>query len=269
MRAESGDRVPEVEEARERPLVTVVTVVRNAALTIPRTLASLRAQNERRARFVIVDGNSSDSTWGIITEQAPTGADCWQRVDSGYYDSVNFAVDRVRTPFFVTVNGDDELLPPALSQFCEYVSSEDGAWAASLGYCGHMLFGYHDGPLRLMEPPSPDVVGMYLRCPILTPAFFFNTHTVRTLGGFASDLRIAADLELAFRALLRGYSFGVLPFAVSRMTPGGVSAGSIELLRETFVASRRAGRRLLPSALHVTRLGLAIGRAKAMRSAKQ
>jgi hypothetical protein len=164
----------------------------------------------------------------------------------------------VSTPFFITVNGDDELAPGVLNQFV--AKYRDGSLAAGrvLAHCGRMRYGASWASGRELSLPRPDWRGEFFRCPLLTPACFFSTDVVRELGGFDETLRIAADLELGLKGVCRGYDVAPLPMVVSRMSPGGLSAGSFSLLRETVTASERAGRAWWVGYLHVSRLAAAL-----------
>lgn len=54
------------------PKITVVTVVRNAAALIDRTILSVQAQDYPSVEYIIVDGASTDGTLAKIQTYAET-----------------------------------------------------------------------------------------------------------------------------------------------------------------------------------------------------
>ena len=51
------------------PDVSVVTGARNAAATLPRTIASVQAQRGPRIEHVVVDGASTDDSAGLLARR--------------------------------------------------------------------------------------------------------------------------------------------------------------------------------------------------------
>src|SRR5262245_23017238 len=88
--------------------VTVVTVVRNGAATLERTIHSVLAQRGTDLDYLIVDGDSTDGTRDVIRRYQ--GRLRWlSEPDRGLYDAMNKAVRRVADPgrYVMFLNADD------------------------------------------------------------------------------------------------------------------------------------------------------------------
>lgn len=97
--AEGGDTV-----------VSIVTVVRNDAPRLLRTLESVSRAKTGQVEFLVIDGASSDGTTELI--RAHEGLiDRWiSEPDAGIYDAMNKAVPLCRGSFIMFLNAGDELL---------------------------------------------------------------------------------------------------------------------------------------------------------------
>ncbi len=237
-------------------VVTTLTVVRNCEKTVARTLRSISEQRCNRARHIIVDGMSSDKTFDVVQELTEPSWQVHRRNDRGYYDSLNFALEKVETPFFITVNGDDELLPGTLEAFCAFLDKNPTLPSETLfGINGHLIVSTHRGERRITGPTQMPPWA-YTSCPIATPAFFYSTRFVRKLGGFDDTLRIASDLEIAIAARRNNGTITRWDHTCARMAPGGLSSQVVPLIKESFVANVRAGRDPVTSCVHVGRLAI-------------
>ena len=92
------------------PVVSIVTVVRNDAPRLLRTLESVSRAKSEQVEFVVIDGASTDGTTEVI--RAHEGLiDRWiSEPDAGIYDAMNKAVPLCRGSFIMFLNAGDELL---------------------------------------------------------------------------------------------------------------------------------------------------------------
>ncbi|MDM8553370.1 glycosyltransferase family 2 protein [Desulfococcaceae bacterium HSG7] len=71
------------------PLVTVVTVTRNAEASIERTIISVCSQKYANIEYIVIDGNSSDNTLAIIRKYSHGISQFINEEDGGIYDAMN------------------------------------------------------------------------------------------------------------------------------------------------------------------------------------
>ena len=95
------------------PLVTYVTVVRNNAAMLARTIESVQSQTYPNVEHVLLDGASTDGTLDVIRRYADKIDYYASEPDKGLYDAVNKAVPLARGQLICILNSDDWLEPLA------------------------------------------------------------------------------------------------------------------------------------------------------------
>lgn len=97
------------------PLVSVITVVRNGAVTIALTLESVRAQQCRvDVEHIIIDGASSDGTVEIIKAYQRDQLRWISEPDQGIYDAMNKGISLARGEWLLFLGADDVLADAAV-----------------------------------------------------------------------------------------------------------------------------------------------------------
>lgn len=92
------------------PLISIVTVVLNAARTLERTIQSVVQQRFRDYEYVVIDGGSTDGSLDILRKYEPVIAYWRSEPDSGLYDAMNKAARAARGQWILFVGADDVLV---------------------------------------------------------------------------------------------------------------------------------------------------------------
>lgn len=92
-----------------RPIVSVITVVRNGGDTISSTLTSVRQQSLSSIEHVIVDGASSDNTVDLIRTNHHDRLRWISEPDLGIYDAMNKGIAMALGEWILFLGADDEL----------------------------------------------------------------------------------------------------------------------------------------------------------------
>ena len=205
--------------AAAAPLVSVVTVVWNAAPTLPRTIASVREQRSAvDLEYIVVDGGSTDGTLALIDTD---DVDLWiSERDAGIYDAMNKGVALARGEIVVLINADDWLLPGALAAVCERFAE---CPECSVVYGDVILDAAGDRPSVPFRPPSRLAVRDWHSMPIPHAATMVRRAVYARVGLFRTDLRLAGDFELLLRAFTAGERFEYLPRPLAAVGRGGRS----------------------------------------------
>lgn len=92
-------------------VISVIVVTYNAAKTLQTCLDSIYAQTYPAIELIIIDGNSTDGTQGILTTNN-SRINYWiSEPDKGIYDAMNKALKKVTGQWIYFLGADDELLP--------------------------------------------------------------------------------------------------------------------------------------------------------------
>lgn len=91
-------------------LLTIVTVVRNAATEIETTLRSIEALKTSELEYIILDGGSSDGTQDIIARYQHIVDFTKSEADKGIYFAMNEALHYAHGEFILNINAGDYLL---------------------------------------------------------------------------------------------------------------------------------------------------------------
>ena len=101
---------------------SIITVCYNSEKTIRRTFESVLSQSFTDYEYIVVDGNSKDSTVEIIKEYEPkfNGRMHWiSEPDNGIYDAMNKGIRMAKGDFINMMNSDDQIAPNALQYVVE------------------------------------------------------------------------------------------------------------------------------------------------------
>lgn len=90
-----------------RPLVTVITVVKNAEKTIQQTIDSIKYQTYKNIEYILIDGASTDNTINIIKENQDSVDYCISEPDSSMYDAMNKGLSLSHGDYIIILNADD------------------------------------------------------------------------------------------------------------------------------------------------------------------
>ena len=99
--------MPETRGPDGHPLVSVVTVCRNAAATLEACIESVAGQSYAAVEHIIIDGASTDGTAEILQRHRQRLAVVVSEPDSGLYDAMNKGVARATGEFLLFLNADD------------------------------------------------------------------------------------------------------------------------------------------------------------------
>jgi GT2 family glycosyltransferase len=222
------------------PIVSVVTVARNAAGTISRTIGSVQEQSFSSIEQIFVDGGSNDGTLEIIRAFARP-QDYWiSETDRGISDAFNKGVSLARGRFILILNADDWL---SLDQVENAVAALEQSGADFV--FGDLIFYEGERPVfRYRGDPHYGRV-IHRRWPSVGhPTVLVERCAFERIGLFDPAYRNAMDYDWLLR-LHRAGGRGVhCPRIVAHMTHDGVSnlqfARTIEEVRQITVAHGRS-----------------------------
>lgn len=198
----------ELNQKRNKSLISVVTVCYNSVREIEKTIQSVLNQTYGNIEYIIIDGGSTDGTVDIIKRYSDRLAYWISEPDDGIYYAMNKGIG------------------VATGEWIHFRNSGD--------------FFFQEETLQKMfsEPVNEDVVILYGDCrfitakeiedcvpsiftesfkdkmPVFHPSTFVRT-TYHKINQFNTKYRSSADYEFVYRAFLRGVKCEYRPVLVS------------------------------------------------------
>lgn len=92
-----------------QPKISIITVTYNAEKFIERAILSVVSQTYHNIEYIIIDGQSRDSTMQIVQKYASKITKIISEPDSGIYDAMNKGIDYASGDILYFLNADDRL----------------------------------------------------------------------------------------------------------------------------------------------------------------
>lgn len=246
---EGGRRTHDVqqERLRDKPLISIITVVFNGATTLEDTIRSVLQQTYDNIEHIIIDGGSNDGTLDVIRKY-DAKVDYWlSEQDMGIYDAMNKGIALASGDYIGMLNADDFFASSqSVQKIVERLVADNlDAVFAQLDVVKA------DNPLQVLRKYRVARFDTFmLRIGVMPahPTFYCRKSCYEKLGvsPYRTDYRIAADFELLVRLLLtQKISWGYLAETTVKMRAGGTSSDSYKsrllLNREIIRACRQNG----------------------------
>lgn len=219
--------------------VSIVTVVRDAASTIERTIESVLGQTHPRIEYLVVDGGSSDGTLDVIRRHEPRLARWISEPDRGIADAFNKGLALATGEAVGLANADDWLEPDQIARAVAALERSgadfvfgDLIYHAPDGRALHRIRGDADYARRV-HAGMPDVNH---------PTMLVRRRVYDAIGGFDLAWRYAMDYDWLLRAHRAGHRGAYDPRIVGHMSLSGASdAGWAAALAEVRRVAVRHG----------------------------
>ena len=208
------------------PLVSIITVVYNGEKYIEQTILSVINQTYKNIEYIIVDGNSKDSTLEIIKRYDSQISYWLSEPDSGIYNAMNKGINLANGAIIGIINSDDwyelnavEKIVSAFenSQTCGVFNGILRTWRNNQVYS---INGY---TTQILENDS-----------LPHPATFIKKEIYNKYGLYNEKYKIVADYELFLRLNEEKVNFCFLEEIIANFRIGGESSKSNKFLFEKF-----------------------------------
>lgn len=230
--------------ALERPLVSVITPVRNGRVYIGDCIESILSQSYPRIEHVIVDANSDDGTLEIIREyhnKYPARIKFISEADNGPGEGWNKGLKMARGDIFGCIGYDDRYVPDAIETVVNFFGENPDAQFLH-GNCdvinvdGNIIFHH-----KVEEFSYKDFVSTARH--ISTPSAFYTRAVMEKIGWCDSsgdDFDVMLRITANFRVFAIDQVLSQLRLHNSFFRPVDFKKRG-EMIRDFFVVSRRYG----------------------------
>lgn len=201
------------------PLLTIITINRNNAAGLRRTIQSVLPLLGPRVAYLVIDGDSSDESCQVARDllHQVQEAVLVSEPDSGIYAAMNKGWRMATGEYVAFLNSGDELDLNGYKSFIEEVDRQVGDIFYAKTYLavesGQILGVHERHPSRFNSDTLPHLATLTRR------------DLIERLNGFDELFRIVADRDFFIRAKNSGAVFTYFPEVVSIFYLGGVSSG--------------------------------------------
>lgn len=249
LRCLKGGRLSNAPPPHPKPeLATLVTIVRNSAATLPRTIDSIRAQSYPHIEYIVIDGGSTDGTLDVL-RQRDAEIDLWlSETDRGISDAFNKGIALASGEFLALVNADDWLEPDHIAQSIEYLTRS----GADFSFGNLLLHDDAGVPLYRIIGDDRYALRLHHAMPALNhPSIVCRKNLYVRHGLYDLNYKIAMDYEWLLRNHRLGAVGTYVPSLTSHMGAAGISQRDVRTsLSEVRKASVSYG---YPAALALVR----------------
>ena len=187
-------------------LLTIITINRNNAAGLEKTMQSVLSQTHSDFEYVIVDGASTDDSVAVIERLAPAFGDRLKWVsepDKGIYNAMNKGIGMATGEYIQILNSGDSLVSPEVVDKMYTALEKSGR--PSILY-GNMLKDFPDGHIKQDKGFAGEditLLGMFIGTLNHSPAyirrFLFNKY-----GLYDESLKIDSDWKWYLQAIVFG-----------------------------------------------------------------
>ncbi len=209
----------------EKPLVSVITVVRNGAAHIADNLASVAEQDYPAIEHLVLDGASTDGTQELVRVRAHPRLRFTSEPDDGIYHAMNKGIAQAKGVYMVFLNSDDTF---ASSQAVSLAMARLSGDATNLSEESLHCFAY--APFSRTSP-MPALIArpqVHVRDPLSVHTIchqgtIFPRQVFARVGTYDEGFRLAGDFEHRLRCHLAGISFVCHPVVLVRFCLDGAT----------------------------------------------
>jgi glycosyltransferase involved in cell wall biosynthesis len=203
---------------KQKPDITVVTVVKNGAKTIAKTIDSVLMQQGIEVEYLILDGESTDGTIGIVQSYGDKIDRFISEKDGGIYDAMNKGASLANGAYICYLNADDHFVDKHVLSRAIQIDGGVEAIATSVNYIMP-----HKSVKLQMEGSKYDTIPH--------PGFLLKTDVMRNFP-FDTQWKFAADIDLLIR-LDGQVSLKKVDIITVNMLSGG-AGGRLESINESI-----------------------------------
>ncbi len=245
--------------AADKPVVSIITVVRNGVRQIEKTIVSVLRQTYGNIEYIVIDGGSTDGTIDVIRRYENKIAYWVSEPDKGISDAFNKGITAARGEFIALLNADDWMSEDQIEQGVHALQNSSADYVF-----GDLLFHDETGTILYRINGDPDY-GRTIRSKmpeLCHPTVLVRKSAYDRFGLFDTRYRYAMDYEWALRLHVRGARGKYVQQIVGHMGLGGASDASFRkaILEVRDIAVRYGRNRLVSEIEYRYRLIKGAGR---------
>jgi glycosyltransferase involved in cell wall biosynthesis len=172
--------------------ISIITVCKNSENYIERAIQSVQKQSYEDIEYIVIDGQSKDSTVEIIERYSNTIHDFVSESDSGIYSAMNKGIGRASGDFIYFLNSDDYLVDENVIQdIAQYITENPDS---DIVY-GNLEVREPSGQVHVFTPPPPEGIPEFMMYGSMPhQATFARRRLFETFGYFDESYSLVSDV---------------------------------------------------------------------------
>jgi glycosyltransferase involved in cell wall biosynthesis len=213
-----------------RPLISVVTVVRNGEKYLEQTIKSVLTQTYDNVEYIIIDGASTDNTLAFINKYNEQ-IDYWiSEPDSGIYHAMNKGICLSTGEYIAFLNADDWYNQDTINDVVAQINNNK-----QIDYVFGNVNIYSGNKLVDLFTQSIDDYKNNMPFPHPT---LFTRHSILLEEGFDESYKIIADYDFIIKLIEKHTQYYYIDKVLTNFRKGGISSISSyerELFQVTYL----------------------------------
>lgn len=226
---------------KQNLLVSVITICFNSEQTIRKTIESVLKQTYKNVEYIIIDGNSTDSTVSIIKEYMPKfhGRLKWiSEVDKGIYDAMNKGIEMANGSWIGIINSDDWYELNAIEKIIN--ECEENVDEVIYGN-GSDVYTFNNKEYTVISKQPEELSVLLKGVTLHHPSVFIKKEIYEKYGTFSLKYKLASDYELLLRLYVAKVKFKYVDALIANFRIGGASSNILLCLREYEAIMKKNG----------------------------
>lgn len=213
--------------------ISIVTVCKNSAHCIEKALQSVQDQSYDNIEYIVIDGNSTDSTIDIVTKYGDIVHKLVSEPDTGIYSAMNKGTRIATGEFIYFLNSDDYLVDPNVVQdIVKFISQHPNS---DVVY-GNLEVREKAGHVHVFSPPLPEGIADFMIYGSMPhQATFARLSLFDKFGYFDEHYKLVSDIAW-YLNLLRfdEVEWQYLPRTIGSYYSGGSTLSNTWVTRNEF-----------------------------------
>ena len=200
---------------KNKPQVTVLTLVYNGLPFLKDSIESTLSQTYKGFKFLILDDASPDPNVSKLIKSYSDERIEYVRNESnmGVSDSFNKALQLIDTPYTVRIDQDDINTPDRVKDQIDFLEKNENisiicSWEHTIDSEGNLGRDWRRRCKNYGEFIGPI---LFCICPIWHPSIAFKTQDMIDAGGFKKEYTRAEDFEVTARMAFKRYEASIIP----------------------------------------------------------
>lgn len=200
----------------DNPLISIVTISRNAGTTIHRTIESVVNQSYNNVEYILIDGGSTDDTVDKILTYQQNLSFFLSEPDHGISDAFNKGISVCNGEIIGLLNADDWYPKGTLQEIAtNYLKNRTKI------FHGNLVF--HKRSFKKPKTLRPRIDQLSRTMALFHPTVFIPKVFYEKGGLFRNELKVAMDYDLLLRFLNYGFQYHYIDRELAEMSDGGFS----------------------------------------------